>query len=118
MSYRTYFAPGANNVFCQICNKKMKSFEMFKRYDGVLCCEVCWNPRHPQEYPPRIQPEMPPKIVAPEPAGITLPYCELFHRQMIPGIWYGGCALPGSSFGSGVSAVLVDDPDTFTFEDD
>lgn len=108
-----HFVPGANLVWCQVCAKKVRSFELKRRYDNVLCCEWCWNPRHPQEYPAKIRPELPPVLIAPEPEGIEGEFCELYNRQMIGGAWRGGCALPGTYFGYGVGPVLVHNPAEF-----
>lgn len=115
MASRDYLAKGANDVWCQVCGKKIKSFEISRRYDNVLCCRFCYNPRHSSEYPPRIQPELPPSIISPQPAELTLGegYCELYRRQMIPGIVFPGCALPGSFYGYQVGPILVPNPDTF-----
>lgn len=93
--------------------KKLKSFELRKRYDNVLCCSWCWNPRQEQEYPPRIRPELAPPVQSPEPPAVEAPFCELYNRQMIGGAWRGGCAYPGTYFGYNVGPVLVQNPDTF-----
>lgn len=114
---RNYYVSGSNNVYCAVCNKKFKSFEMKIRYDNLICCPYCYNPRHPQEYPPKIRPEIPPKLIMPEAPDIYLPQCDLYHRQMVPGVFYPGCGVPGLGYGAGVQPVLVEDPDSYYYDD-
>lgn len=40
---------GAWNVTCQVCGFRYKSDEIRHRWDGVIVCHPCWEPRHPQE---------------------------------------------------------------------
>lgn len=91
---RNYWAPGQNNVYCQVCNKKMKAFEAKRKYDNLTVCSDCWNPRHPQEYAADIRPELPPSIIAVS-NEVIVPQCDIYSSQAIPGIGIPGCLTPG-----------------------
>ena len=44
---RTYYAPGAYNIYCQRCQAKRKSFEVKKEWTGLMvCADKCWEPKH------------------------------------------------------------------------
>jgi hypothetical protein len=87
---RGYFVPGANKVYCQDCGRPSKSFELRLRYDNLHVCSRCWNPKHTQEYPPRITPEMPPVFTAPS-NDIILDECRLEGRIGLPGVGLPDC---------------------------
>lgn len=45
-----YYKPGAWNIRCMICDRKIKSTEIKKRWDGIWCCPEDWEPRHPLDF--------------------------------------------------------------------
>ena len=42
--------PGDYNVICDRCGFKVKRAECLKEWTGLLVCEKCWEPRHPQDF--------------------------------------------------------------------
>lgn len=95
---RNYYVKGTNNAWCQLCAKKMKASQLKPRYDGVICCPKCWNPKHPQEYAPVIRQDIPVSLSSPPPPELTYPGCELWHTQAIPGYAYPGCMIPARNY--------------------
>lgn len=49
------YIPGRFNIYCMSCNRKYKSNEILKRWDGLLVCKDDWEPRHPQDFVRGIQ---------------------------------------------------------------
>jgi len=45
-----YFAKGSYNVICDQCDRKMKSFEAYHQYDGLIVCRRCYDPRQSQDF--------------------------------------------------------------------
>lgn len=45
-----YFKSGEWNVYCMVCNRKIKSGEMLKRWDGLLVCPEDYENRHPMDF--------------------------------------------------------------------
>lgn len=44
------FVPGAWNAVCDVCGFEFKSFQLRKRWDGLMCCKEDWELDHPQKY--------------------------------------------------------------------
>lgn len=38
------------NVLCDGCGFKMKNTQVKKRWDGLMMCSECWEPRHPMDF--------------------------------------------------------------------
>lgn len=45
---RNYYVPGQWNVVCMRCGLKKKSAMLRKEWTGLMVCDDCWEPRHPQ----------------------------------------------------------------------
>lgn len=52
---KEFYVPGLFNIYCMSCNRKYKSNEIRKRWDGLLVCDEDWEPRHPQDFVRGIQ---------------------------------------------------------------
>lgn len=112
-----YYVKGANNVWCQLCAKKLKSYEAKRRYDNLILCKQCWNPKHPREYPPIIRPDVAPVLVAPPPPERDYVGCELFYTQGVPGRGRPGCWIIGRNFGQAIVSPDLPEPTNNLDED-
>lgn len=45
---RNYLVLGEWNVVCQRCGFKYKSSMLRREWTGLMVCETCWEPKHPQ----------------------------------------------------------------------
>lgn len=45
---REYYKPGDPNFICDRCGFKYRQSEIRKEWSGLLVCEICWEPKHPQ----------------------------------------------------------------------
>lgn len=37
------------NALCDGCGFKYKAWQLRERWDGMMCCDLCWETRHPQD---------------------------------------------------------------------
>lgn len=60
--YITRYAYGQHNVVCATCQAYFKSREMVRQYNGLLTCQLCWDPEPVSEIrtPPTMDQEMRP----------------------------------------------------------
>lgn len=47
---RNYFKSGEWNVYCMVCNRKIKASMALKRWDGLLVCPDDYENRHPMDF--------------------------------------------------------------------
>ena len=47
---RNWFQLGEWNVWCMVCNRKIKSGEALKRWDGLIVCPEDFENRHPMDF--------------------------------------------------------------------
>jgi hypothetical protein len=93
------YIPGLFNIYCMSCNRKYKSNEIRRRWDGLYVCDEDWEPRHPQDFV-RGVPEESNKLPfsfdvdgdASSPIGAA---CTLWNSRGIAGIAVAGCGRAG-----------------------
>jgi hypothetical protein len=44
------YIKGGNYAMCDVCGEKYRAMELRRRWDGALCCNEDWEPRHPQDF--------------------------------------------------------------------
>lgn len=99
MDDKEYFVPGLFNIYCMSCNRKYKSNEIRKRWDGLLVCDEDWEPRHPQDFV-RGVPELSNKLPFAfdvdgyTPTGVA---GNLINSTGISGTAYSGYAVAGTA---------------------
>lgn len=47
---RNWFKSGEWNVWCMVCNRKIKSGTALKRWDGLIVCPDDYENRHPMDF--------------------------------------------------------------------
>lgn len=47
---RNWYKSGEWNVFCMVCNRKIKSGIALKRWDGLIVCPDDYENRHPMDF--------------------------------------------------------------------
>jgi len=50
MGQADYYLDGSWNVRCQECDKKLKSVDVYRRWDGMYVGRECLEPRNPQDF--------------------------------------------------------------------
>ena len=89
----TYFKSGGWNALCDVCGFKFKSYELRKRWDGLMVCDKDFEHDHPQKYL-RVRED---KIVVPwvrsRPTDIDVgPVCYLWSNSAYADLGTADCA--------------------------
>ena len=50
MSHGWSYVSGDWNLYCDVCNKKIKASESKERWDGYRVCKDDWEPRQPLDF--------------------------------------------------------------------
>jgi hypothetical protein len=73
---QNYYVPGDWNADCDRCGLKHKASMLKKEWTGLMVCNCCWEPRHPQTLI-KVDPEVittPWARPEPEDTFIVVPY--------------------------------------------
>lgn len=88
--------PGTWKVACDRCGFWYASDKLKKEWNGLMTCDTCWEPRHPQDFV-RVQPE-----------HVSVPYtrdgrsetfaqiCYIDGKSCYAGLAIAGCAIAGN----------------------
>lgn len=89
-----YYKPGAWNVICSLCGRKVKSTEILKRWDGLLVCKEDYDPRNILDFYRPVNDSVPVPFTNPEqPDNFTPETCTLQGRQGMAGFGVSGCSI-------------------------
>lgn len=99
---RNWYKSGEWNVFCMVCNRKIKAGDARKRWDGLIVCEDDYENRHPMDFL-RLRQE---RISVPFTSDTSFdefvgpdyppyPYCTPSGSSGMVGYMVAGCARPG-----------------------
>lgn len=50
MSKTWTYVPGDWNCLCDVCSMKVKASKTKQRWDGLIVCPGCYEPRHAQDF--------------------------------------------------------------------
>lgn len=82
------------NVICQVCRKKIKVEDSFKRWDGLIVCAQDMEERHPLDMPqPPLRAPLPIIPTSPEPADTFSNSCS--SNTSVAGVATAGCMVAG-----------------------
>ncbi len=89
------FKDGKWNCICVVCDRKFKSSDMRKRWDGQMVCKYDLDPRHPQDFIRGVQDNnsIPFTYAEPEDTFVTLVCSTVSARA---GVAIAGCAIAGN----------------------
>jgi hypothetical protein len=119
---RNYFKSGEWNVFCMVCNRKIKAGQMMKRWDGLLVCPDDYDNRHPMDFLRARQERI--SVPFTSDTSFTLfdgpnypqyPFCTQEGSSGIPSWAVAGCMRPNLGFPNGLPVTPVEIPDEPTF---
>ncbi len=63
-----YFLKGSWNVICDRCGEKFKATQLRQEWTGLMVCQGCWEPRHPQDFLRTVPDRMSVPYTRPRPA--------------------------------------------------
>jgi hypothetical protein len=115
---RNYYKSGEWNIRCMVCDRKIKSGSIMKRWDGLLVCPDDYENRHPMDFL-RARAE---RISVPftyqssfdqfdGPNYPPYPYCTPEGSSGIAGWATAGCARPSLGFPNGLPVTAPEIPD-------
>lgn len=95
---RNYLVYGEWNAICDQCGFKFKASQLRKRWDGLMTCVKCWEPRHPQDFL-RVRGDKPSvPWTRPEGEIFINPVCYIWDIHAYTGLATCGCAQTGKTF--------------------
>lgn len=107
MSTPQFFDNGSNNVICDVCGRQYRSFQLFKRWDGLMVCQGDWEPRQPQDFVRGVADKMVPPYTRPESSDTFIFTCTPVTSQGIADYGVADCARAGIDFGYRPGCTLL-----------
>ena len=115
---RNWFKSGEWNVFCMVCNRKIKSGTALKRWDGLIVCPEDYENRQPLDFL-RTRQE---RITVPFTADTSFnlfdgpdyppyPFCSGSGSSGVAGWGEAGCMRPNLGFPNGQPNTQPEIPD-------
>lgn len=115
---RNWFSSGEWNVWCMVCNRKIKSGESLKRWDGLIVCKDDYENRHPLDFLRARQERITVPFSAPtsfdqfvEQEFPPYPFCSAQGSSGIPSMAIAGCMRPNLGFPNGLPNTSPEIPD-------
>jgi len=65
-------ASNERNAICDRCGFRYKFYNLKKEWTGLMVCDGCWEPRHPQDFLKVPNPEKAPEWTRPRPADVEV----------------------------------------------
>lgn len=62
----TYWESGSWKVICDVCGREYRSYQLTKRWDGLMTCSEDWEPRQPQDFVRGVADKIAPPYTRPE----------------------------------------------------
>ena len=99
MSDTPHYYPGAWKVVCDDCGRVYRSFQLQMRWDGVMVCYQCWEPRQPQDFVRGVADKIVPAWTRPEQQDAFIFVCTPFSNQGQADYGQADCARADITFG-------------------
>jgi hypothetical protein len=117
-----YFKSGEWNVWCMVCNRKIKSGTALKRWDGLIVCPDDYENRHPMDFLRSRQERISVPYTSDTsfdqfngPTYPQYPFCTAPGSSGEAGFAVAGCMRPGLGFPNGLPVSAPEIPDEPTF---
>jgi len=118
---RNWFKSGEWNVWCMVCNRKIKSGEALKRWDGLIVCHEDYELRHPMDFLRTRQERITVPFSSPTsfnlfdgPSYPPYPFCTAPGSSGVASFAVAGCARPSLGFPNGLPVTQPEIPDEST----
>jgi hypothetical protein len=115
---RNYFKSGEWNVYCMVCNRKIKASLALKRWDGLIVCPEDYENRHPQDFLRARQERISVPFTSDTsfdefigPIYPPYPFCTGEGASGVASLAVAGCARPGLGFPNGLPVPQPEIPD-------
>ena len=115
---RNWFKSGEWNVWCMVCNRKIKSSESLKRWDGLIVCSDDYENRHPLDFLRARQERISVPFSSPTsftqfdgPQYPVYPFCTQEGASGVASFAVAGCMRPNLGFPNGLPVPQPEIPD-------
>lgn len=115
---RNWFKSGEWNVFCMVCNRKIKSGSAKKRWDGLIVCDDDYENRHPMDFLRTRQERISVPFTADTsfttfngPPYPPYPFCTQEGASGVASFAVAGCMRPNLGFPNGLPVPEPEIPD-------
>lgn len=115
---RNWFKSGEWNVWCMVCNRKIKSGLALKRWDGLIVCPEDYENRHPLDFLRTRQERITVPFSAPtsfiqfdSPTYPPYPFCTQEGSSGVASFAVAGCMRPNLGFPNGLPVTAPEIPD-------
>jgi hypothetical protein len=116
-----WYKSGEWNVWCMVCNRKIKSGDALKRWDGLIVCKDDYENRHPMDFLRTRQERITVPYTAPTsfdkfdgPDYPPYPFCTAEGASGVAGLAVAGCMRPGLGFPNMLPVPQPEIPDELT----
>jgi len=99
MSTTPYWESGSFKVICDQCGREFRSYQLTKRWDGLMVCADDWEPRHPQDFVRGVADKIAPPYTRPEQQDSFVFSCTPVTSEGIADYGAADCARAGMDFG-------------------
>lgn len=89
-----YLELGTWNTRCSMCGRKFKAYALTKNWQGMWRCDMCQEPRQPQDFVRGIPDVQTPPWVQNMEVEFTTSVCFPNDTCAIPGFATPGCVMP------------------------
>lgn len=83
-------------AICDRCGFEYYSSQLRKEWQGLMVCDACYSPRHPQDFVRAVRDEQAPPWTRPEPADVFVEVCYIDGQSGYSGLAISGCAIAGN----------------------
>lgn len=115
---KNWFKSGEWNVFCMVCNRKIKSGDALKRWDGLIVCPDDYETRQPLDFLRTRQERISVPFTADTsfnqfngPTYPPYPFCTQEGASGVAGFAMAGCMRAGLGFPNGLPVPAPEIPD-------
>lgn len=93
-----FFRPASYYFICDVCGFKFHKEEMKIRWDNMVTCKGCWEPRHPQDFLRAREDRQSVPISRPRSTDIYIQ--PNYYGNAVAGVAIAGQATAGSQYGT------------------
>jgi hypothetical protein len=115
---RNWFKSGEWNVYCMVCNRKIKAGIALKRWDGLIVCPEDYENRHPMDFLRSRQERISVPFTSDTsfdqfdgPNYPVYPYCTAMGASGIPSWAIAGCMRPNLGYPNNLPVHNPEIPD-------
>lgn len=84
-------------AICDRCGFEYFNYQLKKEWQGLMTCQNCWEPRHPQDFVRSKKDDQTVPWSRPEPEDIFIQVCDIVKSSGYAGLGTAGCMIAGNT---------------------